>query len=74
MGRNRSAACSVLPRVGDEVLVDSWRRHNGPVITVLLTTVHQGSLDPTETNKISEITETDEQFRYVSGIHDVGGN
>ncbi|MEC8086374.1 MAG: type VI secretion system tip protein TssI/VgrG [Pseudomonadota bacterium] len=66
----------ILPRVGDEVLVEFLDGDiDRPVITgSLYNSASKALFDPTETNKISEITETDGQFRYVSGIHDAGGN
>ena len=66
----------ILPRVGDEVLVEFLDGDiDRPVITgSIYNSASKALFDPTETNKISEITETDGQFRYVSGIHDAGGN
>ena len=66
----------ILPRVFDEVLVSFLDGHiDRPVIVgSLYNSASKALFDPTENDQISTITETEGQFRYVSGIHDSGGN
>ena len=66
----------ILPRVGDEVLVQFLDGNiDRPVVVgSLYNSASKALFDPTETDQFSEITRTQGQFRYVSGIHDGGGN
>ncbi len=66
----------ILPRVGDEVLVQFLDGNiDRPVVVgSLYNSASKALFDPTETDQFSEITKTQGQFRYVSGIHDRGGN
>ena len=44
------------------------------IIGSLYNCASKALFDPTATDQISTVTQTDGQFRYVSGVHDAGGN
>ncbi len=66
----------ILPRVTDEVLISFLDGDiDRPVIIgSLYNSASKALFNPTENEEISAVTETEGQFRYVSGIHDAGGN
>ena len=66
----------ILPRVLDEVLVNFLDGDiDRPVVVgSLYNSASKALFDPTESSEISAVTETEGQFRYVSGMHDSGGN
>ncbi len=66
----------ILPRVGDEVIIQFLDGDiDRPVITgSLYNSASKALFDPTINEEMSAVSGTPGQFRYVSGIHDSGGN
>ena len=71
-----SHGMQILPRVGDEVIIEFLDGDiDRPVIVgSLYNSASKALYDATVSGEISEVSETEGQTKYVSGIHDSGGN
>ena len=71
-----SHGMQILPRVGDEVIIEFLDGDiDRPVIVgSLYNSASKALYDATVSGEISGVSETEGQTKYVSGIHDSGGN